>query len=242
MWPDGGLRAWLEGVRRWWWVVAGLPALTAALWWARPPTIAHDVVARLTVAVDVETDAGGGGRTEGTAAEVGEALIDDLSRIVPGAAFAAAVNDRLPASIAVRPGEISGAVSAEDRHRVTDISVRRPAADRAALARIAAAVGAELAENGGAWAARLGTDDARLSIVDGPHLAAVPPTLADRLALPLRLALAVLAALGLAVLLHATDPVLRRPPDATAAVSAPILATVPRRARRRPVATTEDRR
>lgn len=242
MWPAGSGSAWLGGLRRWWWIVVGLPALTALLWWVRPPAVDRSVTARLTVAVDVVPDGGGGGRTEGTAAEVGEALIDDLSRILPGAAFAAAVNARLPAAAAVAPGEISGAVSAEDRHRVTDVTVRRPAADAALVEGIAAAVADELVENGAAWAARLGTDDAVVTLVDGPHVAAVPASLADRLALPLRLVLAVLVALGLATGLHAADPVLRQASDAAAAAAAPILAAVPRRGRRRTAAPKESGR
>lgn len=242
MWPAGSWSAWLGGLRRGWWIVVGLPGLTLLLWWVRPPAVDRSVAARLTVAVDVVPDGGGGGRTEGTAAEVGEALIDDLSRILPGAAFAAAVNARLPAAAAVAPGEISGAVSAEDRHRVTDVTIRRAAADAARLEGIAAAVADELVENGGAWAARLGTDGAVITLVDGPHVAAVPASLADRLALPLRLALAVLVALGLAAARHAADPVVRHASDAAAAAAAPVLAALPRRGRRRRTAPTENRR
>lgn len=240
MWPSTPGTDLLVGLRRRWWLIVGLPALTALLTVARPPTSAPTVEARLTVAVDVQPDARAADGSVGTAAEVGEALLDDLSRILPGDAFATAVTARLPAGTTVEPGEIQGSVSAEDRHRVTDITVRRTlptggradvAAGQRAVALIAAAVGAELSENGGRWSSRLGADGAAFSVVDGPRAAIGPRPLTDRLALPLRTMVALLIALALAAALHASDARLRTSGDATAATRAPLLATVPRHVR-----------
>ena len=63
--------------------------------------------------------------------------------------------------------------------------------------------------------------------------------MADRVALPLRLVLALLVAVGLAAVLHAVDPALYSPHDATTAAAAPVLGTVARR--KRPVRSTRDR-
>lgn len=237
MWPDSSPTAILAGLRRRAWLILALPALTALLTIARPPRGAATIEARLTVAVDVQPDANAADGSNGTAAEVGEALVDDLSRILPGDAFATAVSARLPQALAVRPDEIQGSVSAEDRHRVTDVTVRRtlPAGarvDAAAerdVAAIAAAVAAELAENGGRWSSRLGAEGAAFSIVDGPHVTLAPRPLAERLALPLRVLVALLVALAVAAALHASDDRVRTAGDAAVATQAPLLATVPRR-------------
>ncbi len=248
MWPDATIQDWLTGLRRRWWIIVGLPLMTAAFTIARPPAAAQVVEARLTVAVDVQPDAGAAGRLEGSEAEVGEALIDDLSRVLPGDAFAAAVRARLPGGVTVSPGDIQSSVSAEDRHRVTDVTVRRTVRPDARggirgtygdADVIAAAVVAELTEHGSRWASHVGADGTAFTIVDGPRLSTAPGSVADRVALPLRLMLALLVAVGLAAVLHAVDPALYSPHDATTAAAAPVLGTVARR--KRPVRSTRDR-
>lgn len=245
------MRDWLIGLRRRWWLIAGLPLLTAALSIVWSPDSAQVVEARLTVAVDVQPDDGAAGRLEGSEAEVGEALIDDLSRVLPGDAFAAAVTIRLPDGLTVSRGDIQSSVSAEDRHRVTDITIRRAVRSdsRGGLRGtygdaevIAAAVVAELTEHGARWASHVGAEGTAFTIVDGPRLSVVPGSLADRVALPLRLVLALLLAVGLSAVLHAVDPALYSAHEATAAAAAPVLGSVARRKRRLRSIRDRDRR
>src|SRR3990172_11862942 len=99
-------------LRRGWWLVLGLPLLVLAVSLAtyRAPAVTYE--ARLRVAVDVPRSALVAGSDEGTAAKIGEALIDDIARIIPSEAFAEAVSARLPTLFQVSPGEIASDLSA----------------------------------------------------------------------------------------------------------------------------------
>jgi capsular polysaccharide biosynthesis protein len=196
--------------------------------------------ARLAFAVDVPRSAIVVGSDEGTAAKIGEALVDDISRVIPRDVFAAAVARRLPADMHVAAGELAADTSATDRHRVSDITVTRtlpPGADAAAfqgeLSAIAQAVVAELEENAAAWFARLGEDDVRLTVVDSPDVVLVAPGLRQRLELPLRVLLALAVGVAIALLLHALDPRLYTAAEAGRAARAPVVGWLPREARAR---------
>jgi len=230
----------LSGLRRRWVLLLGVPALVlaASLALHRPPP--ERLQAKLSFAIDIPATALVAGSDEGTAAKVGEALIDDISRIIRGDRFAAAVASRLE-GIDVAPGESESSLSADDRHRVADVTVTR-AVDSGAggrarteteLRAIALAVVAELEENGGAWFARLGADEVALTIVDGPRVASLGPTLRERLEIPLRVVLAALLAFGAAVALHLADPRLHDPRDVERALALPVLGRLPRAARTR---------
>ena len=186
MWPNAPLGDWVVGLRRRWWLILGLPALTVLLAVARPPVAAPSVEARLMVAIDVQPDADAAdaarelvdrlarhersptlarvaGDEVDALTEVGEALVDDLSRILPGDAFSRAVTARLSDGLAVVPGEIQGNVSSEDRHRVMDIAIRRTTAPGVAIGDRAAADGAA------ASAARSAPDQPGSPVISGPH-------------------------------------------------------------------------
>ena len=227
-----------------WWLVAGIPAVVlgvSLLTWRTPPATYE---ARLRIAVDIPRTALVEGSDEGTAAKIGQALIDDIARVIPSQAFAAAVAARLPAPVEVDPGQIASELSATDRHRVADVWVRRTApsgAGAAEVARlqqdlqaIAEGAVAELEANGNEWFARLGEDDVALTVIDRPRVSAVLPSLRQRLELPLRVALALAVAVALAFLLHAVDPRLYGPDEAVAATGAPVIGRVPRPKTSRP--------
>lgn len=220
-------------LRRRWWLVVGLPLAVVATTMAvtRPEPVVYE--ARLRFAVDIPRSALLPGSDEGTAAKIGEALIDDIARIIPSEAFAAAVAARLPEDAHVAAGELASELSATDRHRVADVWVRRavaadaPEAERRAMAEdlqaVAAAAVTELEERGPVWFARLGEDRVALTVVDGPGVRALPPSLQQRLELPLRAALALVVAVGLAFLLHAIDPRLYAAEEAAEACGAPVI-------------------
>lgn len=230
----------LVGLRRRWVLLVGLPALVLAASLALHRPSPERLQARLSFAIDLPASALVEGSDEGTAAKVGEALIDDISRIIRGDRFAAAVASRLE-GIDVAPGESESSLSADDRHRVADVTVTRVAAAgeggraraETELRAIALAVVAELEENGDAWFARLGADEVVLTIVDGPRVATLGPTLRERLEIPLRVALAALVALGAAAALHLADPRLHDPRDVERALALPVLGRLPRAARTR---------
>jgi uncharacterized protein involved in exopolysaccharide biosynthesis len=228
-------------LKRRWWLVIGLPVLVAAVAWLTAADQPLTYVAHLRFAIDIPRSAIVVGSDEGTAAKIGEALIDDIARVIPSEAFAAAVAGRLGPDASVSPGEIAGELSATDRHRIASVWVRRTAApgaspeEQAALrdetASIAEAVVAELEENGATWFARLGEDDVALTIIDGPDVATEAPSLRSRLDLPLRVLLAFLVGVGLAFLLYALDPRLYTEREAMRHAGAPVLGRLPRRRR-----------
>jgi len=240
--PDGALADLARGLRRRWMLIVGLPLAVLVLSIALAPPPPVRLQARLSFAIDVPASALVEGSDEGSAAKVGEALIDDMSRIIRGDRFAAAVAARLGGA-GVAPGEAEGSLSADDRHRVADVTVTRTvpapadAAARAAveaeLAAIARAVVAELEENGAAWFARLGADEVALTIVDGPRVDVLPATLRERLDGPLRVLLAALTALGIAGALHALDRRLYAADEVERALGLPVVGIIPTPARAR---------
>lgn len=227
-------------LRRRWRSILILPLATAAISLAfadPPPTVYRS---QLAFAVDIPRSALLEGSDEGTAAKIGESLVDDLARIVGRDRFAAAVAARLPAGQAPAPGEIAAELSAEDKHRILEVSVSRPlpggaddaAADRLAqeVLDLARAVQAELEEDGSRWFARLGEDAVALSLIDAPEPALPqPPGLRQRLDLPLRLVLALLVGLAIAALREGLDRRIHGPAELAEVGGLRLLARIPRR-------------
>ncbi len=225
--------------RRWRSILA-LPAATAVLSLAFGTEPATVYRSHLAFAVDIPRSALLVGSDEGTAAKIGESLVDDLARIVGRDRFAAAVAERLPAGQGPAPGEIAAELSAEDKHRILEISVSRALpgdADAAAQARLqaelldlAGAVQAELEQSGGQWFARLGEDAVALSLIDAPEPAQPQPLgLRERLDLPLRLLLALLAGLAFAALREGLDRRIHGPAELAEDPDLRLLGRIPRR-------------
>ncbi len=231
---------WLALTRRLW-LVLGLPVLVLAVSVATDSQPDAVYQAQLSFAVDVPTAALVPGSDEGTAAKIGEALIDDLSRIISGDVFAAAVAARLPEDVVVRSGQVASSLSATDRHRIADVTVTGslPADSTQAeierlrweLAAIAEAAVQELEENGGQWFARLGEEEIRLTVISRPAIVELPPPLRFRLEIPLRLGLATAVAIAAALAWYLLDDRLYRPSEASAAAGAPLIGKVPTKRR-----------
>lgn len=232
----------IGGLRRRAALVLGLPLAVGALstLFHTPAPVVYET--HLTFAVDIPQSALVPGSDEGTSAKVGEALIDDIHRIVQGDVFAASVKARLPEGIDFGPGDGRSSLSADDRHRVADVTVGRAlpadapseavAALQAELGLVATAIVEELDENGGTWFSLLGADEVNLTIVDMPDPAQpLPPTLRQRVEIPLRIALAALIALGLALALHAFDERLYEARGVERRTGLPVLGRIPRRPR-----------
>ncbi len=233
-------------LRRRWWIVLGLPLLTALLTVLLTKPAPSSYRVDLAFAINVPESSLLPGSDEGTRAKVAEAIVDDLARIIGRDVFAEAVANRLPADLARSRapkdlvGMISSSLSADDRHRIIEIAVTGtapPAASpeaEAALAsdldHIARAVIEELEQQPEPWLSALGEDHVELTLIDRPDPAhRLPPSLRQRLDLPLRVIAATLLALALATLLHLRDPRLHDPAAAAQAAGAPILARIPRR-------------
>jgi capsular polysaccharide biosynthesis protein len=234
------LRQAFRLLRRRWWILLGLPATVLAISLALGNKPARSYQVGLAFAIDIPREMIVEGSDEGTAAKVAEAIVDDFARILSRDVFAEAIETRLGDEIGVTPGEIASALSADDKHRIVELTVTRglpaeapPAeveANLQSLETIALAVVDELEENGGRWIASLGEVGVALTLIDRPERPAgpLPLSLRDRLDLPLRLGLALMAGIGLSVGLHALDPKLRGEAEARRLAGAEVLGRIPK--------------
>ncbi|NOX64088.1 MAG: hypothetical protein GXP42_19450 [Chloroflexi bacterium] len=226
------LQAYWTILRRRWWIPAVLVALTLALtlltqkpWRPRPPTyalgMAFSVGVRPQALPDQYTYDGY------YTALASEYLIDDFSAIVKGSEFAAAVSERLKdEGIVVSPGEIQGSAQTGTLHRILNITIY--GGDPARVERIADAVAATLIEDADQFMPRLLADQGAVYLVDRGGANALGPSLRERLDLPLRLTLALIAGVGVIFLLEYLDDRVRDRKDLEA-LGISVLAEVPRR-------------
>lgn len=160
-----------------------------------------------------------------------EYLADDLTAIVSSQAFAADVNRRLGelgSSLALPPGIISGVTVAEKQHRIIRLNASWP--DAAELATIAQAMVLAMQQDSGKYLTNTGAPGgAVIALIDPPTPpAANPPSLTQRLNLPVRLLLALLAGLALTFLLDYLDDSVRGRSEVEA-MGIPVLAEVPKK-------------
>lgn len=137
-----------------------------------------------------------------------EYVVNGLTDWVRGGRFAEAVSARLAQQgIDAPPGLIQGGLAADNARSMLTISLT--ASDPTLLMRMLDGVIAVLVEENAAALPQLGGQRALLTQLDEPVVNAIAPGLRDQLGLPLRVALALFAGLGLALLAHYLDPTVR---------------------------------
>lgn len=227
------LRAYLAVLRRRWWVVVALPVLVLAfslLTYSSPPPV-YQYVVRLVVGVEpllnteqpLDTD------PRLAAAQASEYIADDLSVIVSEAAFADAVNARLPEGLRISPGTLAGATVAEKQHRILTITITWGNPDQ--LTAIGAAVVQTLREDAPRFLPLVGGYKSQVVVIGyyGPF--PVGPGLRQKLDLPLRVLVALVAAVVLAFTWDYLDDSIRSRDEARRLLGAPVLAEIPRERR-----------
>jgi capsular polysaccharide biosynthesis protein len=150
-----------------------------------------------------------------------EYLMDDLASAVRGAEYARRVAARLEGEEV----NLAGAFGAATEFRVLTVSVLWGDADQ--LARIVNAAAEVLAQEGGELVGPLGDAGPVLRLIDPPAVRPVGPSLAEKLELPIRLGLAVLAGVAGAFLLDYLD-VSVRSGDELEEMGIAVLARIPR--------------
>ncbi len=227
------LREYGTILKRWWWIpvvlalaVGALSALQLQPWETPPPSYSASM--RLLVGVLPAADADVAAydpRYYGWLTS--EYLVDDFTEVVRSGLFAQQVSDRLAdQSITVPPGLIQGSAATGKLHRIITLSLS--GSDRAQLTAIANAAAAELSENAGFYFKQLGTEGAGVTVIDGPGVGEVAPSLRARLDLPLRILLALVVGLGIVALLAYLDTAIRSEADMAAAGLQP-LGRIPRK-------------
>jgi len=137
-----------------------------------------------------------------------EYLVDDVAELVRSGAFAAAVSAKLAGQgISVSTGAISGSTQAGRLHRILTVSITW--GDARQLPDIANAVASILPSEIARHLAQVGTAGVSASLIDPPTVGAVGASLRERLDLPIRLFLALLAGMVLAFILDYLDQSVR---------------------------------
>jgi len=160
-----------------------------------------------------------------------EYLIDDLSEVVKSSAFAQTVRENLitaetwdSASAPIPAGAIQGATTGGKLHRILTVSITWP--DAGQLTAIADATAKTLQEDAGSFFALSGSDRIELQLIDPPAVGPVSPGLTQRLQVPIRLFLALVAGLGLAFLLDYLDESVRGKQEVES-LGIPVLGEIP---------------
>lgn len=227
------LREYGTILKRWWWIpvalalaVGVLSALQLRAWESPPPSYSASM--RLLVGVLPAADADSAAydpRYYGWLTS--EYLVDDFTEVVRSGLFAQQVSARLAEqSITVPPGLIQASAATGKLHRIITLTLSGGDADQ--LTAIADAAAAELSENASFYFKQLGTEGAGVTVIDGPGVGSVAPSLRSRLDLPLRILLALVVGLGIVALLAYLDTAIRTEADLEAAGLQP-LGRIPRK-------------
>jgi capsular polysaccharide biosynthesis protein len=165
-----------------------------------------------------------------TAPQATEYLVDDFTQFVASQAVAQAVSERLAnQGIRVPPGSIQSSTASEQVHRVVTVRVTWDNPDEA-MAILTEAIEV-LQQEAPAYFGRLGLEQPQVSLFDGPSISPVPPSLTDRLDLPVRLFLALLAGGAVCFFLNYLDVNIRGREELED-MGIPVLTEVPRGRRR----------
>ena len=150
-----------------------------------------------------------------------EYLMDDLAAAVRGAAYAERVSSRLPEGV-----PLAGAFGAATEHRVLTVSVRWGNPEQ--LAQIANAAVAVLQEEADDFVGSLGRSRPALRLIDPPVVVPVGRSLAQKLDIPIRIGLALVAGVAGSFLLDYVDQSVRNDGEIEA-MGLRVLGHIPRR-------------
>jgi len=208
--------------RRWWLVVAlvGIVLVVSLVTYRAPAPV---YVASMRFAIGIEgsepvSAPAGEGRSDAWLAS--EYLADDLSEVLKGGDFAARISERAGFEVP------AGTIFASREHRIMTVSVTW--GDRDQVQAIAEAVGAAVQDGGAAYFPQLAGVGAQAVLIDGPGIGQVGRSLTDKLDLPIRLFVALVAGVALAFLWEYLDDTVRDRADMEA-LGAPVLGEIPRR-------------
>lgn len=226
------LRQYGKIARRYLWVVILLPlvALIAGLLSPSPSAPLYQATVRVTIGVVPPPNTSPTGEDLYNYELASEYFADDFSEVVKSGAFAQDVSNRLRTQgIEVQPGAIQGFTVAQKQHRILSIITTWP--DQGEARAIAQATIAALEEESHKYFPQLGVAGAQLFVIDGPPIPGwtpvrLGPPLRERLDLPIRVVLGLIAGVGLAFLLDYLDDSLRETEEVEA-LGIPVLGRIP---------------
>jgi len=137
-----------------------------------------------------------------------EYFVDELTEIVRSEAFARAVSEELAnESLDLPGGALRGSLGADRKHRILTLHITW--GDQAQLREIANAAAKALREHSADFLGQLGPTDADIRLIDPPVVLPAGRSLKEKLDLPIRLFLALLAGVALTFLLDYLDDTVR---------------------------------
>ena len=137
-----------------------------------------------------------------------EYLVDELTEIVGSEAFARAVSEELASSDLDLPaGAIRGSLGADRKHRILTLHITW--GDKAQIGEIANAAAKVLRARSADFLGQLGATDADIRLIDPPVVSPAGQSLKEKLDLPIRLFLALVAGVALTFLLDYLDDTVR---------------------------------
>jgi capsular polysaccharide biosynthesis protein len=210
-----------------WWLLVSLPLVVLLIslltYQAPPPT--YQASMRFAIGIEGAEPVlapSGEGRSDAWLAS--EYLADDLSEVLKGGDFAADISDIVGFPVP------AGSIFATREHRIMTVTITWP--DRAQVQAIAEALAAHIEDGGAKYFPQLEGVQASAILIDGPGIGPLGRSLRDKLDLPLRLLVALVAAGGLAFLWDYLDDTVRGRADAEA-LNLPVLGEIPRESRSR---------
>ena len=154
-----------------------------------------------------------------------EYLVDDAAELVRSGAFAQAVSNKLAGQgISLPAGAIQGSTQSGRLHRILTVGITW--GDAGQLAHISNAVAELLPTEIARHLAQVGQSNVTASLIDTPAISAVGPGLREKLDLPIRLVLALLAGIVLAFVLDYLDDGVRSRQEVESA-GVQVLAEIP---------------
>jgi capsular polysaccharide biosynthesis protein len=219
------LRQYGRIVWRRWWLIAEvfvIVLIVSLVTYRTPPTV-YQAGMRFSVGIEgVEpvTAASGEGRSDAWLAS--EYLADDLSEVLKGGTFAAQISQEVGFDVA------PGSIFASREHRIMSVSISSDDPDKARA--IAEAVAAAVGDGGAAFFPQLNDVKAAAILIDGPGISQLGRSLKDKLSVPLRLLVALVAGVALAFLWDYLDDTVRDREEAEA-LGLDIVGEIPRQSR-----------
>ena len=198
------LRQYWHIIWRRWWLIAVLLAVVLIVSLVTYQQPAPVYQANMRFAIGIEGDepvsvVSGEGRSDAWLAS--EYLADDLSEVLKGGDMAAKVSERAGFTVP------AGTIWAGREHRIMTVSITWGDPDQAQ--RIAEAVGAIVQDAGAGYFPQLDGVQAKAVLIDGPGIGQVGRSLKDKLDLPIRLFVALVAGIALAFLWDYLDATVR---------------------------------
>ena len=222
------LRSYWKILARRWWLVAApvIVVVIHTLITYAPPRTAYQVVMRFAAGTSPR------GHSEDYDRYypwlTSEYIANGLADIAETGAFAGAVAVRLAeGGSAIAPAALQPAIVTDNAQSILVVYLIWP--DQSQIVGISNAITAELTENAAAYFPQLAGIEPAVRRLDDPSPAPLPPSLRAQLAGPaIRVALALVVGIALALLWHYVDPTIHDAAELEG-MDLPVLAEIPRR-------------